>query len=77
MKCPIPTERTKRSFGNEPGFVYGYTVHVSNDGTHYGDGEDIYIYNSECQSPVWSGEHVDFVMTVSSVTIFISAYYDG
>ena len=70
VKCPIPTERTKRSLENENGFVYGYTVYVSNDGRHYGDGKDIYVYNSECHSPVWNDEHVDFVMKVSYDTIF-------
>ena len=68
VKCPIPTERTKRSLSTENGFVYGYTVYVSNDGTHYGEGKEIYIFNSACQSPVWNVENATFEITVCTLT---------
>ena len=50
--CPLESQRRKRSVSDdEHTFVYGYTIHVSNNGVLYGDGKDIYIYNSECQQP--------------------------
>ena len=65
VKCPIPRKQKKRSLPTETSFVYGYTVYVSNDGTHYGDGKDIYIYNSECQFPVLTDDgHAIFEIVV-------------
>ena len=72
VKCPMPKERTKRSLSAENGFVYGYTVYVSNDGTHYGEGKEIYIFNSACQSPVWNVENATFEITVCTL-IFAEA----
>ncbi|XP_021365342.1 von Willebrand factor D and EGF domain-containing protein-like [Mizuhopecten yessoensis] len=53
--CPLTLTRRKRdtsgSHADKTTFVEGYHVSLSNDGTHFGDVQTLFIFDSKCQNP--------------------------
>lgn len=68
ISCPLKHIRQKRQTDvSQNRFVLGYTVYVSNDGILYGDGQDIYLYNSECQLPEVKAGNILFKLSVCTL----------
>ena len=61
--CPLNQFRSRRSL-QDPSFVTGYTISVSNDGSNYEDGKELFVFNSTCQEMRNDSNTLTFVLKV-------------
>lgn len=61
----VPNDRRNRTGTTSvERFVTGYSVSVSNDGTHFGASLPLYVLDSECQDTVNINGNLGFILKV-------------